>query len=38
VGHNTRIYLIDKQGDWRITYPYGMESSQIAEDLDHLLN
>ena len=38
VEHNTRIYLIDQQGNWRVTYPYGMESSQIAEDLDHLIN
>lgn len=37
VDHSARIYLIDKNGDWRLNYPFGMEASQIVEDLEHLL-
>lgn len=37
VDHTARIYLIDQQGNWRLTYPFGMESGQILDDLEHLL-
>lgn len=35
--HSARLYLIDKNGDWRLNYPFGMQASQIVEDLVHLL-
>jgi protein SCO1/2 len=37
VDHTARIYLIDQQGNWRLTYPFGMETGQIVSDLQHLL-
>lgn len=35
--HTSRIYVIDPQGQWRLTYPFGIEADQVAEDLQHLL-
>jgi len=37
VDHTARVYLIDRQGDWRLTYPFGMEASQLTDDLEYLL-
>lgn len=37
VDHTARIYLVDQQGNWRLTYPFGMETGQIVQDLNHLL-
>ena len=35
--HTARTYLVDQQGNWRLTYPFGIEVSQVVDDLDHLL-
>jgi protein SCO1 len=37
VDHTARVYLIDQQGNWRLTYPFGMEAGQITDDLEFLL-
>lgn len=37
VDHTARVYLVDQAGDWRLTYPFGMEASQITDDLEYLL-
>jgi protein SCO1 len=37
IEHNARIYAIDKQGSWRLTYPFGMESEKLARDVAHLV-
>jgi protein SCO1/2 len=37
IEHNTRIYAIDKQGSWRLTYPFGMESEKLVRDVAHLV-
>lgn len=37
VDHTARTYLVDQQGNWRLTYPFGIESSQMIADLEHLL-
>ena len=37
VDHASRIYVIDKNGDLRLTFPFGMESEAMAEDLAHLM-
>jgi protein SCO1/2 len=38
VDHTARTYLIDKQGNWRLTYPFGMEPEKIISDVRHLLS
>jgi protein SCO1/2 len=35
--HNPIIYAIDRQGNWRLTYPFGMETEKIVQDITHLL-
>lgn len=37
VDHSARIYTIDKNGSWRLNYPFGMETGKIVDDLTHLL-
>jgi protein SCO1/2 len=37
VDHTARMYIIDAQGNWRLTYPFGMEVEKQVEDLVHLL-
>jgi protein SCO1 len=37
VDHTARIYTIDPAGNWRLNYPFGMETGQIVQDLLHLL-
>jgi len=37
VDHSSRVYAIDKQGQWRLNYPFGMEPERIAQDVIHLL-
>jgi len=37
VDHTARMYVIDSQGNWRLTYPFGMEVEKQVEDLAHLL-
>jgi protein SCO1/2 len=37
VDHTARTYLIDAQGNWRLNYPFGMETEKISADIRHLL-
>jgi len=37
VDHTARVYAIDTQGNWRLTYPFGMEVEKIFQDVRHLL-
>lgn len=38
VDHTARTYAIDKQGNWRLTYPFGMEVEKLTADVRHLLS
>jgi protein SCO1/2 len=37
VDHTARTYLIDQQGNWRLTYPFEMEYADISKDILYLL-
>jgi protein SCO1/2 len=37
IDHTARTYLIDAQGNWRLNYPFGIETAKITEDIQHLL-
>lgn len=37
IDHTARIYAIDQFGNWRLTYPFGIEAEKIYQDLIHLL-
>jgi protein SCO1 len=37
VDHSTRTYVIDAQGNWKLNYPFGVDSSMVARDLLHLI-
>jgi protein SCO1/2 len=37
VNHSSRLYLIDQQGNLRLTYPYGSLPEDIAADIDYLI-
>jgi protein SCO1/2 len=37
VDHTARIYVIDPQGNWKLTYPFSTEVDKIVSDLRHLL-
>jgi protein SCO1/2 len=37
IDHTAITYLIDAQGNWRLTYPFGMDVEKIAADLVHLI-
>jgi len=38
VDHTARVYVIDRQGDLRMTFPFGMSWEAMADDLGHLLS
>lgn len=38
IDHTALIYVIDKEGRLRLTYPYGTDPLLIAEDVQHLVN
>jgi protein SCO1/2 len=38
VDHTARVYAIDANGDLRMTYAFGTESVDIAQDVAHLLD
>jgi protein SCO1/2 len=38
VAHTTRIYVIDKEGLLRMTFPFEMEAADMAHDVSLLLN
>ncbi len=37
VDHTARTYLIDRQGNWRLTYPFEMDQEDLLADVRHLL-
>ena len=37
IDHTALIYVIDKEGRLRLTYPYGTDPLMIAEDVQHLV-
>lgn len=37
VDHTARVYAIDKAGNWRLTYPFGMEVEKLYQDVRHLI-
>jgi protein SCO1/2 len=37
VDHSSRIYVVDAQGNWRMTYPAEMDWQAIVSDVQHLL-
>jgi protein SCO1 len=37
VSHSARVYLIDRNGDLRLTYEFGTQPQAIAQDVEHLL-
>lgn len=37
VDHSTRVYVIDKQGHLRLTFPFEMEADDMAHDVSLLL-
>jgi len=37
VDHTSRTYVIDSEGNWKLTYPFGIESKKIIQDLNHML-
>lgn len=37
VDHTSRTYIIDSQGNWKLTYPFGIETKKIIQDLNHML-
>jgi protein SCO1/2 len=37
VNHTARVYVVDKKGFLRMTYPFGFEIEKIIADIDHLL-
>lgn len=38
VDHTSRIYVIDPQGNWKLTYPFGTEVDKMVSDLRHLMS
>ena len=38
VDHTARTYAIDKNGNWRLTYPFGMEPEKIISDVRYMLS
>ena len=37
IDHTARTYAINALGEWRLTYPFGMETEKIIQDIQHLL-
>jgi len=37
VDHTARVYAVDMDGNWRLTYPFGMEREKIYQDIRHLV-
>lgn len=38
IDHTALIYVIDKEGRLRLTYPYGTDPAMIVEDVRHLIS
>jgi protein SCO1/2 len=37
VNHSTRVYVIDKAGNWRLTFPFEMDADDMLHDVQLLL-
>ncbi len=37
MNHSAFVYLVDPEGRWRVTYPYGVEAAGILRDLEYLI-
>lgn len=37
VDHTSLIYVVDRDGNLRLTFPYGFDPESIAEDIRHLI-
>jgi cytochrome oxidase Cu insertion factor (SCO1/SenC/PrrC family) len=37
MAHTTRVYVVDKQGRLRLTFPYGMAAEDMTRDIRRLL-
>ncbi|MBN2500595.1 MAG: SCO family protein [Anaerolineales bacterium] len=37
VDHTASVYVIDTQGGWRMTFPYGLSVDAMVQDIQHLL-
>jgi protein SCO1/2 len=37
VDHSTRVYVIDKSGNWRLTFPFEMDAADMLHDVQLLL-
>jgi protein SCO1/2 len=37
INHTARLYVVDRQGNLRITYPFGFPTDGIAQDVAHLI-
>jgi protein SCO1/2 len=35
--HSARVYVVDRQGDLRLTYPFGFDVDEFAQDVSHLI-
>lgn len=38
VDHTSRVYVIDKERNLRLTFPFGLEPERMARDIRHLLS
>jgi len=38
INHTARIFVVDTNGNLRLTFPFGMASEAMADDLAHLLD
>lgn len=36
--HTSRVIVIDKLGNFRMTFPFGMDSESMTQDIVHLIN
>jgi protein SCO1/2 len=37
IDHSSAIYMVDKEGDVRLRYPYGFKIEGIVEDIKKLI-
>lgn len=37
VDHTSRTYVIDAQGNWRLTFPFGMEMKSMLDDIRQVI-
>jgi len=37
IDHTARVYVVDAAGDLRLTFPFGMEAEDMADDVSYLV-